>query len=367
MNRNWPPRSARSTGTGMIEGLERILEDSGQPGLRELRELLEELLGGRQAAGRLIEQQMLQPKGSRVFRLLFAINGQTRNVVVKRLKPVIARRTELVAKRWLPAVGLSESGPPLLGSVAERSGVCVWHVYDDLGRHELDPRQPDREKVRAAVELIARMHTRFAGHALLGEVRLHGGDFGIHFYESNVLDAIYALEAWQPGVQQSGLRDRLLERLYKLRDELPQRAQVLAESGGPETLLHGDLWAINVFVIPAGNGWHARLIDWDHAAVGPASYDLSTFLMRFPARHRSWVLGLYRQAVAEAGWRLPDERDLNLLFETHEYARFANRIIWPAIALAIDHATWGLEALAEIEEWFEQFEPVLPAATEVAA
>ena len=40
--------------------------------------------------------------------------------------------------------------------------------------------------------------------------------------------------------------------------------------------------------------------------------------------------------------------------------RFANRIIWPAIALVIDSAGWGHEALAEIEQWFEQFEPVLP-------
>jgi hypothetical protein len=118
---------------------------------------------------------------------------------------------------------------------------------------------------------------------------------------------------------------------------------------------------------PAATGWHARLIDWDHAAVGPASYDLSTFLMRFPAEQRSWILELYRQVVAEAGWRLPEERDLNQLFETHEYARFANRIIWPAIALGTDRGAWGVEALAEIEEWFEQFEPVLPVAAEVGS
>ena len=28
---------------------------------------------------------------------------------------------------------------------------------------------------------------------------------------------------------------------------------------------------------------------------------------------------------------------------------------------------WGFEALSEIEEWFEQFEPVLPIPAEVAA
>jgi thiamine kinase-like enzyme len=329
--------------------------------------LLEELLGGREASGRFLEQHTLKTRDTRVFHLRFAVNNQTRSVFVKRLRPEIARRNELVAKRWLPAIGLNDSGPPLLGSVADQSGACVWHVYDDLGRHELDPRTPDREHVRAAVELIARIHTQFARHALLGEVRLNGGDLGVHFYESNVRDAIYALEAWKPAAPQNGLRDRLLKRLYNLRDHLPRRAQAVARWGGPETLLHGDLWTINVFVIPTDDGFHARLIDWDHGAVGLATYDLSTFLLRFPSEHRSWVLEFYRQAVAEAGWRLPDERDLNFLFETHEYARFANRIIWPAIALAQDRAEWGIEALAEIEEWFEQFGPVLPVAAECAA
>ncbi len=209
----------------MIEGLDQVLEGSGLPGLTELRELLQELIGGRDGAGHFIGQDPLQPRAQRVFRLRFDANGQTRSVVIKRLKPEIARRNELVAKRWLPAIGLSETGPPLLGSVAARSGGCVWHVYEDLGQGELDPREPDRERVQAAVELIAQMHTQFAGHALLGEVRLHGGDLGIHFYESNVRDAIYALEALRPSTlnsqpSTSQVRDRLLERLHKLRDEL---------------------------------------------------------------------------------------------------------------------------------------------------
>jgi hypothetical protein len=351
----------------MIEGLDRMLEDCSQPGIVELRVALQELLGGCEVSGRFLGQQRLASRQWRVYRLRFFIHDHERSLIVKCLKPEIARRNELMAKRWLPAVGLRESGPPLWGTVAERSGLCIWHVYQDLGQHELDPRRPDPERVRAAVELIAQIHTRLAGHALLGEVRLHGGDSGMHFYESSVQDAIHGLEAWQPPAPQCALRDRLLLRLYRLRDELPQRAQALAEWGGPETLLHGDLWAINVFVIPAADGLRARLIDWDHAAVGPPSYDLSTFLLRFPVPCRLSVLNLYREAVARAGWRLPGASDLNLLFQTHEYARFANRIIWPAIALVTEQAEWGIAELAEIEQWFEQFEPVLPAAREVAS
>ncbi len=351
----------------MIEGLERCLEGSGQAGLEELRQLLDELLGGNSVAGRLVEQQTLQPRGQRVMRLRFAIDGQPRSVVVKRLKPEIARRNELVGQRWLPAIGLEERSTPLLGSVAARRGACVWHVYDDLGPWELDAGQPDRARVAAAVELIAQIHTRFADHPLLGEIRLHGGDLGIHFYEANVRDAIRALQAWRPAPGPGALRDRLLERLRQLRDQLPQRAQALADGGGPETLLHGDLWAINVFVIPDAGGLRARLIDWDHAAVGPSSYDLSTFLLRFPIQHRSWVLELYERAVAPAGWPIPPAEALNGLFETHEYARFANRIIWPAIALAMDRAEWGLEALVEVEQWFREWQPVLPAANQPGA
>ena len=60
------------------------------------------------------------------------------------------------------------------------------------------------------------------------------------------------------------------------------------------------------------------------------------------------------------GWELPGEPELNLLFETHEYARFANRMIWPAVAVVMDQVNWGFEELAEVERWFERFEPVLP-------
>src|SRR6266576_5458522 len=116
----------------MIEGVNRILAGSGQPGLTELHGLLEELLGGGASSGRLLEQQTLQPREMRVFRLRFGVNGQERSLIIKRLRPETARRNELVAKRWLPAVRLYDSGPPVRGSVAASSGACVWHVYDDL-------------------------------------------------------------------------------------------------------------------------------------------------------------------------------------------------------------------------------------------
>ena len=349
----------------MIEGLNQVLERYGQPGLSELRGLLQSLLGGRDVEGRLIEEQTLQPRASRVFRLRFGINGKTRQVIVKRLKPEIGRRSELVEQRWLPRVGMSDNGPALLGSVAEPGGNCVWHVYDDLGPFELLTNPLDRDSVSAAIKLVAQLHMQFARHPLLGEVRLHGCDLGIHFYAASVRDATYALEACQPSHEQTSLHESLLERLSKLRQELAQRSHALDAWGGPETLLHGDLWHINIFVIPAAPGLHVRLIDWDHASVGPASYDLSTFLLRLPPQERSWVLEMYRVETSRAGWRLPTARMLNVLFETAEYARLANRIIWPAIALVEDRAPWAWEALAEVDQWFEDLGPVLPCENEL--
>ena len=181
---------------------------------------------------------------------------------------------------------------------------------------------------------------------------------------SNVADAIRGLEAlpraaFQPSAKTMALRDRLLDLLYHALTDAPRRAQVLKEAGGPDTLLHGDLWRANAFVTATGNGTRVRLIDWDHVGVGPFSYDLSTFLMRFSPAERPWLLSHYRQAVAVLGWRLPAERELNVLFETAEYARFAIRAAWAAMAWLHDGAEWVPVELAEIARWFEVWRPVL--------
>jgi hypothetical protein len=82
-------------------------------------------------------------------------------------------------------------------------------------------------------------------------------------------------------------------------------------------------------------------------------------LLRFHSTARAGVLALYAESLGRAGWQLPAARDLNLLFETAELARYANRIIWPAIALAHEGTEWGFQELKEVEEWFENLAPVL--------
>ncbi len=337
---------------------------TAEPGWAELCEVLGEVLADHGVDGGPIELERLK---SRVYRLGAGADGRAHSFVLKRFDPWLARRNELVLQRWLPALGLGERCAHLLATAAERHGACVWHVYEDLGEGALDTPHPDPERVGAVVALIAELHTRAAGHALVPECRHFCGNLGVPFFAANLRDAIAALEDLapprvEPTPEQGELRGRLLDRLYRLRDELLERVQLLEVMGGPDTLLHGDLWTTNAFVgeTPHGDGLTARLIDWDHAAVGPVTYDLSTFLYRFPKAARPWILEQYAHAVARAGWHLPPTRALNAMFETAEYARYANRIIWPAVALLEEHAAWGFEQLAEVECWFDALEPALP-------
>ena len=349
----------------MIEGLDKLLNCTGEPGVSELRSVLLNLLGRWERPVKLFAQIPLRSEHRRVYRLRFTTNGQVGSIIIKRLEPSIAQRNQLVASRWLPAVGLGNTGAVMLGAAAEHSGECIWQIYEDLGAGTLDPNSSALSDIKLVIELIAQVHLRFADHPLLAECRLYGGDLGTNFFASNVSDALRCLQAVQRSrrdlpAEHARVIETLLNRLHRLVDEHSGRAQALEELGGPETLLHGDLWTSNTIIIPTAEGFQARLIDWDHAGVGPISYDLSTFLLRFPNERRWQILELYGQAVADAGWRLPPCSDLNALFETAEYARFANRIIWPAISLARGEGEWGFAALAEVKQWFEEFQPVLP-------
>ena len=328
-------------------------------GASELSELLGELLnvdGG--AADQIAALQPLKPP--RVYRVeLVPGEAPWRSVVVKRLDSAVAQRARLAAERWLPALGLADGCARLLGVAADARGDVVWHVYEDLGDETLAAR-PDPDRVAAAVDLVARLHARGAAHAILPDMRRYCSNFGMGYFAANLRDAIVGLEALQssgieaPG-EYAGLAARLLTRLRGLLSDADRRAAVFARSGGPDTLLHGDLWTINAFVVatPDGGGLRACLVDWDRVGVGPFAYDLSTLLLRFPSEERGGVLDAYRRAVARAGWFLPSLVDLNLMCETAELARYANRVIWPALALVREQAAWGVAELAEVERWFE--------------
>ncbi|HEV2669972.1 MAG TPA: aminoglycoside phosphotransferase family protein [Gemmatimonadales bacterium] len=346
----------------LIETRRPAIPSTTEPGWSELCAVLEDVLPSTAADDGAIELEQLK---TRVYRLRIGSNGTARSFVLKRYDPWLARRNELVVQCWLPALGLADRSPRLLATAAERRGRWVWHAYEDLGNGALDPTHTDPGRVEAVVDLLAELHTGAIGHAIVPQCRHYCGNLGAPFFVANVRDAIALLESLapphlEPTPDQGELRGRLLGRLYRLRDEMPQRVQMLETLGGPDTLLHGDLWTTNALVADTPDGPTARLIDWDHVAVGPVSYDLSTFLYRFAKADRPWILDAYRRAVGRAGWHLPAAQDLNALFETAEYARYANRIIWPAVALLEERAAWGFEQLAEVERWFDALNPALP-------
>src|SRR5437773_4570853 len=270
LSRPWPSawaiqRSDMSLTVDLATELRHVLERSGEPGATELLEALQALLGGAESAGAPIGLTQIK---RRVYRLEFGSSPEPRSLILKRSEPAIAQLNRLVAERWLPAIGLGDRCAPLLATAAERQGRCVWQIYEDLGDETLD-RCPDRSRVGSAVELVAELHQRTAEDPALPEVRHHSKDLGLSFFTSNVADAIRGLEALpraalQPSAKTMAIRDRLLDRLYPALTDAPRRAQVLKDAGGPDTLLHGDLWRENAFVTVTGNGTRVRLIDWDH-------------------------------------------------------------------------------------------------------
>lgn len=351
--------------TTLVEDVQAALEAHALPGAAELSQAVAELPGddGKDAGA-----IRLHRFNSRVFRLETGRDDtpeRRRTFILKRYDPALARRNLLVARRWLPALALEDLAPRLLAVAAERSGEWVWHVSEDVGECSLHETKTDRGRVAAAIDAIAELHTRSAGHVLQPEWRYTGGDRGGAYVQANVRDAIHGLELLRSPrtavtTDQATLRDRLLARLHALREDLPRRLALLADAGGPDVLLHGDLWPTNVFVLPTPQGPRAQLVDWDHASAGPVSYDLSVILYRFPRDERPWILERYRAAVARAGWRLPGVRDLNLLFETTEAARYANRAVWPAVSLLVDRVDWAFDELARVMEWFDALRPAVP-------
>src|SRR3989441_11920056 len=95
-----------------------VLEARGEPGWAELGEALRGLLDGADPAVRVIGVQQLKAK---VYRLQLDAGAPWSSVVVKRLEPAVAHRTQLVAQRWLPALGLGDRCARLLGVAGDRA------------------------------------------------------------------------------------------------------------------------------------------------------------------------------------------------------------------------------------------------------
>jgi hypothetical protein len=343
----------------VYEQLGRSLEEWQEPGATELCDLVQRMPDGAVNSSSTLNLERLKQG---VYRLRIGGNPM-RRLVLKCLKPAIAQTDRLVAERWLPALGLADRSPRLLAGAAQRDGCWVWHAYEDIGDEALNLRR-EPSRLAAAVALIAELHARAARHALIPEVRWRARDHGVHFFTSNLRDAIAALEGLatlrrRVPPEFPSARARLLERLYKLRADSGRRVRVMEETGGPDTLLHGDLWPKNVFVTANGTGVRAQLIDWDHVGAGPFSYDLSTFLYRSAPEERPWLLQQYRQVLERTGWHLPALPELNLLLHTAESARYIHCVLFTAMALLHDDAEWAINDLVDWDRYFAALHPPL--------
>ena len=289
-------------------------------------------------------------------------DGTIRSLILKWSDAAVARRCALVTQRWLRAAGLEDLGPRLVAVVTQPDGERAWHVYEELPGRPLSTAPPVKAEVEAVMNAIARVHTTFADHPMLPECRLWGGDRGRHFYSSNLRDAVVALRSLDPETDRElAAREALLERIGELRRREPERALAYA-AGGPDTLLHGDLWPTNTLVREEGHSIGARLIDWDEASVGPALFDVSTLVLRFDPSYRTELIDSYRHAVARLGGpELPRGGELMQILEATAQARLASLLVWSIAAASKGDSGWLPERLEGIVEWLDAVTPVLPA------
>jgi hypothetical protein len=303
---------------------------------------------------------------SSVCRMTTADSRTPKSIIAKRLTLQRAQLEQLATRAWLPDLGLSTIATPLMTVVPEPAGDAVWHVYEDLGDGRLDHGLASAGRLEAAVAALARLHSVAADHPLLGDVRLVGRDLGAHFYQASARDA----RRWLRRLEEAGLLGpagnpglvaRLEQHVAEMLDNLPRTVELFDELSGPETLLHGDIAVDNTFVAPRESGFDVRFIDWDHAGVGPACYDMSNFLAALSSGDRQRVIAVYRKEVSAAGWIPDDAAASNELFAAAELARLANRIIWTAPSVWGSHREWAFEELGRIEMWFASREPLLAA------
>jgi thiamine kinase-like enzyme len=287
------------------------------------------------------------------------------------------------AHRWLPQAGLERHATPLLGVSDEDPQGRVWHLYEDLGdctleiRHRGDrvrrrakrgflspgPLGPVMDRTRAAVVTLARLHRTFANQPVLDDCRSVARELGSPFLGDSVRNAIRRLEKLGASTdrfapQHEDARKHLLERLRQLEAEIPWRSAEIAELGGPDTLLHGDVHGGNVLVYREDDEWNVRFIDWAHAGVGPASYDLSNLLLHYDHRDRRTILGWYTAAAApDHSW--PSDDGWNAIFDTAERSRLACTVAWLTREALETPSDWVFQQLASVESWFARLTPVL--------
>jgi Ser/Thr protein kinase RdoA (MazF antagonist) len=194
-------------------------------------------------------------------------------------------------RRILSPAGI---GPRCIAAVAEESPPRYWLLIEKVPGVELW--QVGELSVWEQVAgWLGRFHARFAGR--LDEVRAANP----HLLELS--------EGWFRSWAERA-RDALAEssdqRAARLRRGLEGYGGVVESLAAlPPTFLHGELYPSNVLVVREEDPVRVCPVDWEMAAVGPASIDLAALVGGWGAAERESLVAAYRHGLAGAGATAP--------------------------------------------------------------
>ena len=190
-----------------------------------------------------------------MHRLRVVVDGWERSLIVKWSDPVVARRSRLVARRWLPAVGLERPGA---AAARRRRGARTARGHgrstrtSPVDRCRRTNRSTARSRRRSTRSLACIRPSRSTHCSVSAACGAAIAGFTSTPPTSATPSSRFTRST---SIAAARTRSRLATRCSSActassRQE-PERAQVLAAVGGPDTLLHGDLWPTNAIVLIA--------------------------------------------------------------------------------------------------------------------
>ena len=194
-------------------------------------------------------------------------------------------------RRILSPAGI---GPRCIATVAQEDPPRYWLLIEKVPGVELW--QVGELSVWEQVAgWLGRFHARFAGR--LDEVRAANP----HLLELS--------EGWFRSWAERA-REALARstdpRASQLRRGLESYGEVIGSLAAlPRTFVHGELYPSNVLVVREDDPVRVCPVDWEMAAVGPASIDLAALVGGWGAAERESLVAAYRRALAGAGAAAP--------------------------------------------------------------
>jgi aminoglycoside/choline kinase family phosphotransferase len=201
-----------------------------------------------------------------IYRLRLTLDcGERLAVIFKRLQSQQDEdiRREVMVYRRLLAGGRFDA-PIVYASLCDEAQGRYWLFCEDVG--ELQLAWCDVDDWPAAFRWVARMHAEYYGREEKLRALDYLGEHDLPFYRFLARGAREMLQ-WLDARRQLARFEGLMTRWFVL------SLEHLAHQ--PRTLLHGDLGCHNLMV---QHGPKIRPIDWGHAAIGVAGWDVAKLI-----------------------------------------------------------------------------------------